>query len=524
MARHTSAAVTEGPEPADPDQYGAGGRGGGAKYSILLIAAYSLLTTSFMFSTPPGASPDEGVHYLKALAAGRGDIILRKAPPPLPPSGVPKTIRWLHLQSRLVTVPPHLVPAPFSCWSYQFYVGGCKPNDPVRSPAPSRTVEIGTHVGRYPPYGYVLPGALMRLAGDPISALRWGRVGVALSSMLMLAAAALALTDRDPVSLTGLIAAMTPMVVYLFASLSGNGVEIAAGISFLACLLRLTRPAPPRWLWWATAVTGAVLCLTRDLGPVWMLIDVAIFLSLAGLAKARSAWRYGGRAAAAAAVVVACSAGMSVLWQLTQSARPPLGPELIWNLGDRFKYVPDLFRQSIGVFGALDGPMPGVAYWLGGLTIGGLVVLALMFGAWRERAVLTATFAAVLCATLIVDGAQAAAGFGAQGRHLMPIAVAIPLVAGEILARRRRRGSMSFSMAAAVTAIAASVLQLAGWYTVAHRFSVGSGGPVRFFLEPQWWPPLGWLPWAVLALVGSLLIAASVFRWREAGPRENGRL
>ncbi|HEX2258950.1 MAG TPA: DUF2142 domain-containing protein [Actinomycetota bacterium] len=516
MARNTNPAVRAGQQDDHPAQYRGASRAGGPKYSALVIAAYSLLVASFMFSTPPGASPDEGVHYLKALAAGRGDIVLRKEPPPLPPTGVPQTIRWLHLQTRLVTVPPHLAPAPFSCWSYQFYVGACKPGDQARSPAPTGTVEIGTHVGRYPPYGYIVPGALMRLAGDPTSALRWGRVGVALSSMGLLAVAALALAGRDPVSITGLIAGMTPMAVYLFASLSSNGVEIAAGICFLACLLRLSRPSPPGWLWWATAAAGAVLCLTRDLGPVWMLIDVAIFLSLSGIPAARRAWRSGGRAAAAALVIIACSAGMSVVWQLTQSARPPLGPELIWNLGDRFKYLPDLFRQTIGVFGALDGPMPGPAYWLGGLTIAGLVILALTYGSWRERAVLTGTFAAVLGATLFVDGAQAAAGFGAQGRHLMPIAVAIPLVAGEVLARRRGGGAALIRLAPLVVAGAASILQLAGWYTIAHRFSVGATGPVRFFLEPQWSPPLGWIPWALLTLAGALLITVLGFRWKEA--------
>ena len=516
MARNTNSVVRAGRENNHDGQSERASRAGSAKYSAVVIAAYSLLTTSFMFSTPPGASPDEGVHYLKAVAAGRGDIVLRKEPPPLPPTGVPKTIRWLHLQTRLVTVPPHLAPAPFSCWSYQFYVGACKPGDPARSPTPTSTMEMGTHVGRYPPYGYIVPGALMRLAGDPTSALRWGRVGVALSSMVLLAVAALALADRDPISISGLVAAMTPMVVYLFASLSGNGVEIAAGICFLACILRLTRPSPPGWLWWATAAAGAVLCLTRDLGPVWMLIDVAVFLSLAGIPAARRAWRSGGRAAAAALIIIACSAVMSVVWQLTQSARPPLGPELIWNLGDRFKYLPDLFRQAIGVFGALDGPMPRPAYWLGGITIAGLVILALTYGSWRERAVLTATFAAVLGATLIVDGAQAAAGFGAQGRHLMPIAVAIPLVAGEILARRRSRGAVLIRLAPPTTACAASILQLAGWYTIAHRFSVGTGGPVRFFLEPQWSPPLGWPTWVLLTLAGALLIAVLGFPRAEA--------
>jgi hypothetical protein len=483
----------------------------GARFAIVLILAYSLLTASFMFTTPPGASPDEGVHYLKALAAGRGHLILEKPPPPLPTTGVPKTIRWLHLQSRLVTVPAHLAPSPFSCWSYQFYVGACRTDDPARSPTPTGTVEIGTHVGRYPPYSYLMSGALMSLAGDATSALRWGRLGVALSSMILLVVAALALAGRDPISLTGLIASMTPMVLFLFASLSGNGVEIAAGISFLACLLRLSRPSPSRWLWWATAGTGAVLCLTRDLGPVWMLIDIAIFCSFVGLSQARRVWQSGGKPAIASAVIIVCAAAMSVAWQITQSARPPLGPGLILNLGDRFQYVPDLFRQAIGVFGALDAPMPRPAYWLGGLAIAALVILALLGGTWRERAILAGTIAMVLCATLAVDGAQAAAGFGAQGRHLLPIAVAIPLVAGEIIGRRRSRPTTLYRLVLPITAVAASVLHLTGWYTVAHRFSVGGEGRPGFFLDPLWSPPLGWLPWALLAVAGAVLITGLGF-------------
>jgi hypothetical protein len=358
----------------------------------------------------------------------------------------------------------------------------------------------------------------MRLANEPKGALLWGRVGIVIPSLALVVLAAALLTDRSPLALSGLLAAVTPMVVWLMASLSSNGVEIAAGISFFASLMRLSRPGtPPRWVWIATAITGSVLALVRDLGAIWLIVDLLIVACLGGVSREKL--RVGGRTAMAAGVAIGCSVILGVAWQATQAARPrSLGLGLIADLPGRFEYLPDLYRQSIGIFGPLDAPMNAPTYWTAGLLIAGLMIVAMILGSKAERVALAATAAAVLVLTLAVDAVQALSGFGAQARHILPLAVALPLLAGEIVYRhseslgRRLRWVLPL-----MVAVGASAVHVIGWFTIARRFSVGPTGPLMFFRHPAWSPPLGWTFWAAITLAGALLLVLSVlWRWKEA--------
>ena len=68
--------------------------------------------------------------------------------------------------------------------------------------------------------------------------------------------------------MAGLMAAVTPMVVFLGASLSPNGPRWRAGICFFAAMLRLGRTATAgRGPWVALALSGAVLAISRPLVP-----------------------------------------------------------------------------------------------------------------------------------------------------------------------------------------------------------------------------------------------------------------
>lgn len=490
----------------EPGSLPATGRLRGRPHVLLTMLAYAALTLVLLFSTPPGGSPDETAHYLKALAAGRGDWVLTKPPAPLPPDPtISPRIRFLHLQTRMVSIPDRLSPEPFSCWADPFYLGDCT----RQAPSSGAPTEIGTYVGRYPPYSYVLPGILMHLGNAPKAALLWGRVGMALPALAMIVLAAVLLANQSPLSLTGLMAAITPMVVWLLASLSSNGVEIAAGISFFACLMRLSRPgSPPKWVWIATAISGSALALVRDLGPLWLLVDLLI---VACLGMSREKLRLAGKPAAVAAIAIGCSAILGFAWQVTQAARPPsLGFGLIADLPGRFEYLPDLYRQSIGIFGPLDAPMNAPTYWTAGLLILGLVMVAMFVGTNRERIALAVTAVALLVLTLAVDAAQALSGFGAQARHILPVAVALPLIAGEIV--YRHSGSLGRRLRRVlplVVAAAASAVQMIGWFTIARRFSVGPTGPLMFFRHPAWSPPLGWASWATLTFVGALLLVCA---------------
>ena len=79
----------------------------------------------------------------------------------------------------------------------------------------------------YPPVVPFILGSVARLGNNPDAALYLGRLASVLICMTILAMA-LILVARGW-ALVGLLAAMSPMVVFLAGSMSADGIEAAAG-------------------------------------------------------------------------------------------------------------------------------------------------------------------------------------------------------------------------------------------------------------------------------------------------------
>ena len=139
-------------------------------------------------------------------------------------------------------------------------------------------------------------------------ALRWGRLAGLLPSLALLAVAVVALWDAraGAVSLLGLVAAVTPMALFCAASLSGSGLEIAAGVAFVAALLRLRRDARRAGAPRRRPGSGrgrrerALLALSRSASPVWVALAILLWSrcgAAVGVApRSRSPGRLAGRA------------------------------------------------------------------------------------------------------------------------------------------------------------------------------------------------------------------------------------
>jgi len=129
---------------------------------------------------------------------------------------------------------------------------------------------MASYAGTYQPLGFIAAGLATLGAPDAATALRRARlgdVGVWLG-LLALAALMLCRPDRPGLSLLGLVVAVTPMAVFLGASVSPNGIEIAAAVGVWAGLLRLARAErTPAWAWATIAVCGISLASTRSFGP-----------------------------------------------------------------------------------------------------------------------------------------------------------------------------------------------------------------------------------------------------------------
>jgi hypothetical protein len=483
------------------------------KPPLLLATAYLALLIAWTMSHPPGAAPDEYGHYLRAVAAGRGDVVPKKRPgPPTEQERSEPALLWQRRQSRMIFVQGKFSPENFDCIRTA-PIPSWRCTDPP--PHPEQRLELRSVQGTYPPYPYVVPGVFTRLGEDAISALLWGRAASTLTAWALLALAAWMVwaPDRPSVSLLGLIVAVTPMVIFVGSSLSGSGVETAAGVAFFACLMRLTRSgaavSQPAWI--AAGLSGAVLVVSRDLGIVWLGLGLLIVVALSGFKSLRASFDRGSGAARVAAAALAAAVVAAAVWQAAIQVHPSVDlSRVATNFPAALGNTKEILRQEVGVFGWLDTVMPSEAYLIWGTMVFVLLTLALLSGTWRQRAVLAASTVGAVILPVGVELIQREVGFGAQGRHVLPMTVAVPLIAGEVLTRNiqrlrwlRRLLPMFWFGAAAAT------VHLVAWYINGKRHMVGLEGPDPFWEKITSVPPLGWFTWGLFAVAGALMIAGS---------------
>jgi hypothetical protein len=486
--------------------------------AALLVAALALLLAAWVFGNPPGAAPDERAHYVRALGAGSLELegaIFEPTPeqteaffeqrdgPELPGAGV-ATVLWAAEQTRTFELPAEL----------SVFAFGCNDQEPATSaacverPTGDRSTRLPTYTGTYPPWSYIVPGRAMRLASTPNAALRAGRLTSALICLALLAAA-VALTAAGAearLALAALGLALTPMAVYCATVLNASGPEIAGSLCFLAAGFRLMRPGAGPAAWAALAAGGAALALSRSLGPVLLVVLGATLLVLAP-----SRARPRGPALAAGAVLAAAFA-LAAYWDLAKSPHAVEGgPSYRDALAQTFHDLDDIARHAVGNFGALDTPLPGWLYVAWAVAILVLLGLAAVRGVARERAGLALCLAVAGGITVAVSVFQLRTGYGAQGRHVLPVLVLVPLWAGEVL----RRHPAGLAWLPPAVAVLWATGQGVAWLANARRGAVGTDGSWWFAGAAEWSPPGGWWPWAAMALAGAALaLAAGVVRRR----------
>lgn len=503
--------MTYGIQTPYPDEYRA------LKTPILLVLGYFLLITSWAVSNPPSAAPDEYAHYLRAVGAGRGELAPDKREGPFLGEGAEsKASSWQRMQTRLIRVTGRHSPEPILCNTTEPRLGwACPPVPPV---APDQVVELRTWVGTYPPYAYVVPGFFMRLGSDAVWSLLLGRLVSGFTAAVLIGLAGWVLWDRTRkwICLLGLIGAATPMVLFTGSGLTASGPEIAAGVCFVACLMRLARPdqEPVLLVWVTAAIAGVILVISRDLGILWLGVSGSIFLGLAGWRFSWSRLTSGGKPALLAVSAVMISVIAALVWQLKVQVRPNIGVATFSSgVRSSLHVTKEILRQEIGVFGALNTVMPALAYAAWAILLGVLGLLALMVGTARERIVLLFATAVAWMLPIVLESVQQQVGFGAQGRHVLPISVAVPLVAGEILYRNSERlGWLKVTRPVIWFSLTAAIVHFVGWYANGKQIMFGrEGGPLVFWEDLQSVPPLGWALWAAVAGAGACLMGGFGF-------------
>jgi Predicted membrane protein (DUF2142) len=464
-----------------------------ASAPALVLCGWALLLGAWLFGNPPFASPDEGANYIRAVDTRPSHLIDEPAPQQAVGANDLQTASLRHF-TYWATIPAGLAPLPVGCYVHD----RDKPAACINGfRAPAQATRASTYVGNYQPLPYLFAGAFARRASAPAAAVRLGRLSMALATLLLLAAATFAVWDAavGMVSLAGLLIAVTPMVLFIGASLNGSALEISAAIAFCACLIRLARD-PSRTWWVLLAISGAILALARTSGPIWLVLLAALALVLK---PRRIAWL--------SVLVVLAAVVLNRVWEARHGG----------GIGLYFKSIPAVIDRAPGEwwrssselisgFGWLEYRLPlvYVAWFALGFA---LIGLALYVSDLRGR-ILVAGLVVFACLFPMVVWLLVVrqSGFGMQGRYVLPVLVAVPLVAGEMLRRHPARGP---GWAVAALPAAVGLLQVIAWYLAARRSAVGVGGPLDFLGQAQWSPPGGWAPWLACAIAGGVLIAAS---------------
>lgn len=499
-------------------------RAGPAPRAPLGLPAYVLISflalgLVWALASPYAATVDEEANLVKALGASTGDLTGKPATwqdVPLTPAQQ----RTVDPTTRQFRVPERL--APRGTTRPCFLLQPTQPASCLKKPA--GRVFDRTYVGIYPPLPYVLPGLAARMANGPVAALFLARLAIGIVCLVLLALCLGGIRDSHAptLSLLGPTVALSPGVLFFAWSVNMIGLEMMAGLCFLAMCLRLVRHTPPPpSLWIVSAVIGFVLGTSRPLAFVWIFYAMMVAAVVHGPVTVVRRLRQGGKPAAVMLAVLAAATLSTILWNFMAGTQTPGGvlsvAELVRPTLNQILYVWPVEQLGILRWGEVE--LPAQVYLAWKLLFLAMGSVALAVGTWRQRLAPILLFVTYLGFSVALIRTTQAGGFDLAPRYLQPAFMAFPLVWGEVILLNRHR----LPPWVCRTLVLVSVTVVALTHGVAllfhgRRWSVGSTGKWSYLLDGgQWAPPGGWLPWTALAAVG---VAVLIFGFVKASFKE----
>ncbi len=412
-----------------------------------LALGFGLLLVAWVMATQPFAAPDEPSHYLRALSIANGHLLGAKVPYPY--GGLmPAQLAWVDQGTRAVWVPAGLSP-PVPCIDH-------KPNFAVLAPGCREASEVGN----YHPLPYLLPALALDVSNDSTTGLYLSRLASAIPCLAFILLAFALLWDGSAWSLLGPLGAITPMVLFISSIVNPNGLELAACLAFAASVLRIARvpSRPPSWVWAAFALSGAAGILAWQLGPVFVLADLALGAALLGPRGLRTLRISEGRRLALPALTLTTATALYLVYGVVSGvAHSTFGISPIrQSLHQGLSQLVPMLGNSVGTFGSLTVPLPFAAYRTWWLLVGAIICGAMWVGSRRERSLLAAVVVLVLAFPVLffawvyrftgfaMQGALRAAGDGAdpppRRRNNPPTPSDAPFAQAPRTAACRRRG------------------------------------------------------------------------------------
>lgn len=464
--------------------------------SILLGVSLLGVMCTWSLAMPLFAGPDEPANFVKSAAVVRGEWVGRNYPATLQAS------YW----TTYVDIDPKFGAANGIPWCFAPMREKSACNLAVED-APVVDVPPVTNMGRYPPLSFIVAG-LGTVFGPTDLSVRTSRLMLAVACSALLAVA-FCIVRRREVSIAPLVVALVPATVFLSSTMSPSGLETcAAMLLWVSCMAIFSEPFD-RLALVGFALSGVIVIGTRPIGAVIYVIVVALSLLAAGHGRAIGAsWRRWG---VVAGVHGACIALMGVWYVVVYDAQSATSlvtgqprASTLSSVAHGLASIPRMFDEGFGDFGWLDTPMPRMAFYLLIALLGGVVAQGLSVAS--KRASLSVILLGLVVAAMVVvidlNYYDLFRLYGVQGRHVMPVLIGIPIVAGWRLppSRRRDTGVISLWVIVMVWAFAGAL----------RRYAVGIENDNAFdvLFSPEWTPIIGVWPSLV-----SIVVASSGFAY-----------
>ncbi|MGR4879177.1 DUF2142 domain-containing protein [Streptomyces sp. LARHCF249] len=489
---------------------------------LVAFALFFALAGSWSAASPLGSSPDEHAHFIRAAAVARGQIGGTQVM-------VPHTVAGIEGQfaEAGVQLPEWYrnLPAHHECYSWhQSRPASCAP--PLGNS--EKIVQATTAAGRYHPAYYLATGWPSLLIDGPKGLYLMRFVSALLCSALLASAVVTAAEwRRRSLAMLGVLAAATPMTLYMAGMVNPSGGEIAAGILVWTALLAIVLAPDPRLLNRRLArlgIGGLVLINIRPLGLIWFAGAVVFCLLLTqrrgvlgSVLRRKALWMWTALLGLATAGALFWAARHPDNSKISIPDSLTAGVAAKRTMGNTEWYI----KQMLGYFGWLDTPGPAFMYVVWMAVLATLTVLALVYGRKRDVVAVLGMLAAIVLVPVAAQASEAERiGMVWQGRYLLPFAVGLPLMAVLICATRAPERGLPWRRLVGFAVAGLALANAASFYWTLRRFTVGTRGS-WLATHAHWAPPGGWVLWTGVYTAAALaiVVAALMSDRAPAAPR-----
>jgi hypothetical protein len=471
------------------------------KYPILKIWLKFLLvvlplTVIWALANPMFASPDEPAHMVRAQGIIHGD-----SKEPYVTDGIPG--------------------GQVMCMAFYWDVTA----DCMNLAWGTQGEVQGSPTDTYPPLFHAVAG-IPSLVFDGLKGAYIMRLWMAFvcSSMIALAATLLWFRRQHIWSIGGLIAALTPMVVFTSATVNPSGITSALASLIWAGGLNITKPTETtnhrlsRWTFIASVILFPLL--RRD-ALAWEIVVLAILattISLKRLIELK-------RDRLMLGALVALTANMVFVWftwsgtatdSFVSNSASHGGGSWASGLGSLYTKI----LEMIGWFGWQDSPMTSESWVLLLCLLFGVISIAATGGEKSLSRTLVIAVSALVLAPVIIGTVRYPY---VQGRYLLPLWVGCGMLAGQALAE----SDLPKLFLQRIFKIFIGLMAIIQFFAFAQnlrRYAVGRTGSWKFFQQSNWHPPMMSNLMALLlmtvALSISLISVRSICR-TESSPQDS---